>query len=70
MFDVLPPGENSGSAPKVDIGWSEIAETLVVTPSVVEIDELREPRFELSRQVIVLKQDPVFQRAVVSSILP
>ena len=66
MFDVLPPCENSGSAPKVDIGWSEIAETLVVTPSVIEIDELREPRFELSRQIVILQQNAILQRAMVT----
>ena len=38
----------------------------MVTPSVVEIDEVREPRFELSRQVIVLKQVAVLQRAMVT----
>jgi hypothetical protein len=66
QLDVLPPCENSGSAPKVDIGWSEIAETLVVTPSVIEIDELREPRFELSRQIVILQQNAILQRAMVT----
>ena len=64
MCDVLPPCENSGSVPKVNIGWSEIAETFVVTPSVGEIDELRGSRFELSRQVIILQQNAILQRAV------
>jgi hypothetical protein len=66
MFDGLPLCEKSGFAPKVDIGWSEIAETLVVTPSVVEIDKLRESRFELPWQIVILQQNAILQRAMVT----
>jgi hypothetical protein len=38
----------------------------VVTPGVVEVDEFGQPRFQLTRQVVVLEQDLVFQRAVVA----
>ncbi len=48
--------ENSWTAAEVDIGWSEITEAFVVTPVVVEVDQLGEACFELSRQVVTFDE--------------
>jgi hypothetical protein len=48
----LPPSENGWPATAVDIGRSKIAEALVVTAGVVELDELGQTGFELTRQVV------------------
>ena len=53
-------------AAEVDIGGGQIVETLMVATVVVVIDEGGEAGFELPRQVVVLQQDLVFQRAVVA----
>jgi hypothetical protein len=50
----------------VDIGRGQIVETLVVAPQVVVNDELGQALFELTRQVVVLEQDPVVQGVVVA----
>ena len=50
-FDVFPPREDGLTPTEVDIGRSEVVEALVVTPSVVVIDELGESRFQLTGQV-------------------
>jgi hypothetical protein len=36
----------------------------VVAPAVVEVDEFRQPRFELAWPVIVFEQDPVLERVI------
>jgi hypothetical protein len=54
------------SPTEVDIGRGQIVETLVVAPQVVVNDELGQALFELTRQVVVLEQDPVVQGAVVA----
>ena len=53
--------DNSWSATKVDIGWGEITQAFVVTPGVVEVDELGQSGFHLSRQIVVFEQDPVLK---------
>jgi hypothetical protein len=54
-FDDIPPFKYASTATAVDIGRSEVLETLVVTPGVVLIDELSEARFQLTGQVVVLE---------------
>ena len=65
-FDLVPPFENGLTAPEVDVSRREVVQALVVSTVVVVLDEFRDALFELSWQVVVLQQDAVFHRAVIS----
>ena len=70
-FDLFPPFENDLAAPKVDVSRRQVVQALVVSTVVVVPDELLDALFELSWQVVVVQQDPVFHRAnIARSILP
>src|SRR5215467_6024253 len=57
-FDLLPPFENDLAAPEVDVSRRQVVQALVV--------ELLDALFELSWQVVVVQQDQVFHRAMIS----
>src|SRR5262249_40610801 len=63
-FDLFPPFENGLTAPEVDV--SRRLQALVVSTVVVVADDLLDALFELSWQVVVVQQDPVFHRAMIS----
>src|ERR1700746_3386421 len=65
-FDLFPPFENDLTAPEVDVSRRQVVQALVVSTVVVVADELLDALFELSWQVVVLQQDAVFHRAVIS----
>src|SRR5437016_2084744 len=65
-FDLFPPFENGLAAPEVDVSRRQVVQALVVSTVVVVLDEILDALFELSWQVVVLQQDPVFYRAVIS----
>src|SRR5262249_41585240 len=65
-FDLFPPFKNSLTAPKVDVSRRQVVQALVVSTVVVVADELLDALFELSWQVVVVQQDPVFHRAMIS----
>src|SRR6266478_3524999 len=65
-FDLFPPFENSLAAPEVDVSRRQVVQALVVSTVVVVPDELLDAVFELSWQVVVVRQDPVFHRAMIS----
>src|SRR5438132_11766735 len=65
-FDLFPPFENGLTASEVDVSRRQVVQALVVSTVVVVLDELLDALFELSWQVVVLQQDPVFHRAVIS----
>jgi hypothetical protein len=65
-FDVFPPRENGLTPTEVNIGGSQVAKTFMVAPRVVVGDELGQARFGLSRQVVVLEQDLVLHRTVIT----
>src|SRR5258707_5835825 len=65
-FDLFPPFENGLTAPEVDVNRRQVVQALVVSRVIVVLDELLDALFELSWQVVVLQQDPVFHRAVIS----
>jgi hypothetical protein len=65
-FDLFPPIENGLTAPEVDVSRHQVVRALVVSRVGVVLDELLDAVFELSWQVVVLQQDPVFHRAVIS----
>ena len=62
----FPPHKNALTATEVHIGRSQVVETLVIAPGVVVVDELTQPCLELTRQVVVLEQDLVLERAVIA----
>lgn len=59
-FDALPSFENGRSSTEVDVGRREVVQALVVSAAVIILDELADALFELTWQVIVFQQDPVF----------
>ena len=65
-FDICPPFEYVRSSAKVDVSRRQVVQALVVSAIVVVLDELVDALFELTWQIIVLQQDPVFHRAVIS----
>ena len=54
--------EDSLSAPEVDVSWGKIVEALVIAGMVVVRHEGGDLAFEIAGQVVVLKQDAVFER--------
>ena len=65
-FDPFPFQHDDVTAPEVDVGGCEIAETLVVAAVVVMIDERRDLPFEITWQEVVFQQDAVLQSLVPS----
>src|SRR5215468_9344941 len=65
-FDLFPPFEKGLTAPEVDVSRRQVVQALVVSTVVVVADELLDAPFELSWQVVVVQQDPVFHRAMIS----
>ena len=59
-FDLFPPIENGLTAPEVDVSRRQVVQALVISTVVVVLDELLDAVFELSWQVVVLQQDPIF----------
>src|ERR1700724_4817971 len=54
--------EDGLSAPEVDVSWGKIVEALVIAGMVVMRHEGRDLSFEVTGQVVVLKQDAVLER--------
>src|SRR3954470_20089376 len=65
-FDPFSFKQDDLAASEVDIGRSEIGNALVVSEMVIVSDEVADPGFEISRQIVVFKQDPVLQRLMPS----
>lgn len=62
FFDLFSPFDDSGVPAKVGIDRGDVVQALVVAKVVVVIDELSDLFFQVTRHVIVLQQDSVFQR--------
>ena len=62
FFDPFSLFDDGGVASKVGVGWSYVADALVVALVVVVIDEGADLVFETAGQIIIFKQDPVLQR--------
>ena len=62
FFDPFFLFDDGGVASKVGVGWSYVADALVVALVVVVIDEGADLVFEIAGQIIIFKQDPVLQR--------
>jgi hypothetical protein len=65
-FDLFTPFENDLTAAEVDVSGCQVVQALVLSTVVGALDELRDALVDLSWQVVVLQQDPVFHRAVIS----
>src|SRR6516225_1177109 len=65
-FDLFPPFKNGLTAPEVDVSRRQVVQALVISTVVVVPDELLDALFELSWQVVVVQQDPVLHRAMIS----
>jgi hypothetical protein len=57
-FDGLPPFEYGRCSAEVDVSRGQVVQALVVSTVVVVLNELADAVFELSRQIVVLQQDP------------
>ena len=64
FLDRFSPFYEGCIPPKVDVGWRDVVEALVVTVVVVMIDEGADLAFEIAGQIIVFQQNPVFERLV------
>ena len=59
---IFSPFDDGGVPAKVGIGRGDVAQALVVATVVVVVDEMAGLFFQITRQVIILQQDSVFQR--------
>ena len=59
-FDGFPPFKYGRCSAEVDVSRRQVVQALVVSTVVVVLNELADAVFELSRQIVVLQQDPVF----------
>ena len=60
-FNLLPHAQDFRGAPEVDVSWRQIAQALVIAGVIVVFDEAVHGAFEIAGQVVVFKQDAVFQ---------
>ena len=63
-LDPLSFCQDIGAAPKVDVGWGEIVDALVVTAAIVVVDEGGDLGFEIAREEVVFQQDEVLEGLV------
>jgi len=61
-FDPFSFQQDGLGASEVDVSRGKIAQALVIAAMVVVVDEGVDPGFQVARQIIVLKQDPVLER--------
>ena len=61
-FDPFAFEENGLGPSEIDVGRGEIVEAFVISGMIVVLDERRDLAFEFARQVMVLDQDPAFER--------
>ncbi len=66
FFDLCPFSQNGFVSPEVDVGRCDVVQALVVALVVVVIDEGPDLAFEITRQVVVLEQNPVLHGLVPS----
>ena len=61
-FDPFSFQHDGLGASEVDVSRGKIAQALVIAAMVVVVDEGVDLGFQVARQIIVLKQDPVLER--------
>jgi hypothetical protein len=60
-FDPLSFGQDSRTAPAIDVGGDEIVDAFVVSAVVVVVDEGGNLRFEIAGQEVNFQKDAVFE---------
>jgi hypothetical protein len=60
-FDPFALKQDGLAAPEVDVGRRQVLQALMVAVMIIVIDEAVDVRFEVTGQVVVLKQDAVFE---------
>ena len=65
-FDPFSLKQDDLAASEVDVGWCEVYQALVIASMIVVFDEASDVSFEIAGQVVVLKQDAVFEGLVPS----
>jgi hypothetical protein len=59
--DYLMVGQSEAvNSTEIDVSRRQVVQALVVSSVVVVLNELADAVFELSRQIVVLQQDPIF----------
>ena len=62
FFDLRSPFDDGCVPPEVNVCGREVVDASVITTVVVVIHECLDLMFEVAGQVVVLQQDPVFER--------
>lgn len=60
-FDLLSHVQDFLPTPEVDVGGREVVEALMVASMIVMVDEVGDGPFEMTREMIILQQDPALQ---------
>ena len=66
FLDLLSPFDDSGVPAEVGVSRGDVVQALMVAVIVVMIDELADLVLKVTRQIIVLQQDAVFERLMPS----
>ena len=61
-FDPFPFDQDNLASPEVDVGGRQVADALVIAQVIVIGDEGLDLGFEIAGQVVILEEDPVFER--------
>ena len=65
-FDPFSFKQDCLTAPEVHVGRRQIAQALVIASMIVVIDEPADAGLKITRQVVVLEQDLVLHRTVIT----
>jgi hypothetical protein len=60
-FDPIAIDQDFLTASKVDVGWCQIAQALMIAPVIVMLDEPFDVGFEISGQIIVFQQNAILE---------
>ena len=60
-FDPFAFEQDGLAAPKIDVGWGEIVEALVISAMVVVLDKGGDLSFEVLAEEVIFEQDAVLQ---------
>ncbi len=64
LLDLFPFPQNGFVAAKVDVGWCDVVQALVVALVVVVFDEGPDLAFKVAGQIVILQKDAVLHGLV------
>lgn len=70
LFDSLPFHEDAHSAARVDNGWPEIAEAVVIGAAILVAEDVTDLGFEASRHIVASRRAGWLSDGCWSSVLP